>query len=123
MMGPNVLVSCTFKLEVGRLPLVQGKCGAHSSPSILLEGNRGGQTQTKGIAGKDRSLLRQIGHMRVTCIVEGGATDQLKGQRAPHHLDGTHEVMLVRGAAFGLDGHKIDYLTDAIDGQKARDED
>ena len=61
--------------------------------------------------------------MRVSCIVEGRTADQLKGKRATHHLDGTHEVMLVTGAPRLLDWHKIDDLTHAIDGEKARDKD
>src|SRR6266446_6271398 len=123
MMGPNVLLSRAFQLEVCRLSLVQGKCGAHSSLAILLEGNRGGQTQTKAVAGKDGSLLRKVGHMCVSRIVKGGATDHLKGQRAAYGLDGTHEMMLVGSAPHLFDGHKIDDLTDAIHSQKTRDED
>ena len=122
-MGSNILITCTFDLEMRRLPLVQRKRSTHASLAILLEGNRGGQGQAKGVANEDRSLLRQVRHMGVSRVVKGRATDHLKGQRTTHHLDGTHEVVLVGGAPCLLDRHEIDDLTYPIHGEKACDED
>src|SRR5436190_6808155 len=60
--------------------------------------------------------------MWISRIVKGRATHHCKAKRATHHLNGTHQVMLVSGTPHRLDGHKIDDLTYAIHSQKARDE-
>src|SRR5438034_8328060 len=61
--------------------------------------------------------------MRVSRIVKGRATDQLEGELTAHDANGAYDAVVPRVFFCRLNRHEIGDLTDAIEREKACDQD
>src|SRR5579872_2071299 len=57
--------------------------------------------------------------VRVACIIKSGPTDHFKRERATHNVYRPNNVMLMGHCSLQLNGHKVRYLPNTINREKA----